>query len=529
MLLALSLLGTAHAGSCDALVSQVDTTLANVQDLCLTDALRGIQARAHEQGLDTCLQDRLATEGLGLPADLPDLPAPPAPSVRDSFGVPNLYETEHFAIRWGNSGGPSTSQAQQLGERFEAAWAREIEEMGFPQPAGTSQYKLNIYVGDTGNGTPSVYGNAGYFYQDSAGYPMIVMNRNLSNTRQFELTAAHEFFHSVQSVIDTYQYTGQGQGSWYYEASASWIEVEVFPTNANYANMLMGWAFQPELPVNFFDYPDQGTLSEYHQYGAFIFVRYLAEFHGGWELIQRSFMEAPYNGDPMLVLDDILAESGWTIEQAFYDFAARGAAWDFEHREWFDAIIDAYGGWNSGYSHRPSGTVGSLDITYSPNEYLPETFGANYWQVNRSLPDSFDLTFTGDTPAGWYVALEQRDGVTFTRYELQLDGPEGVLEVRDRPEADEAWIVVAATNGTTWTSGRTYDYSFQIAEVTEPVDTGEPVDTDEPVDTAEPVDTGDPEAPDDEVAGGCACSGSGLLPGAWVFLGALGLLGRRRR
>lgn len=56
------------------------------------------------------------------------------------------------------------TQIEKLGANFELSWQTTVDELGYPQPVGTVQTKFNVYIGDTGNGTPSAEGAVGYFW-----------------------------------------------------------------------------------------------------------------------------------------------------------------------------------------------------------------------------------------------------------------------------------------------------------------------------------------------------------------------------
>lgn len=253
-------------------------------------------------------------------------PPPDAKATRDAYGVPNSLESENFIIRWGS--GVAAGDAQDMLDAFEHSWAVEVVQMDHPQPPGTDTHKFNVYVGSTGGGTPDHYGAAGYFNTDSAGWPMIVLNPStVEDTEYGVTTVAHELYHAVQYATGTYQY--EDEGAWFWEATASWVEVEVYPDNPGYVAFLFGYALLPHLELNFFDYPDTGALQEYHQYGAFIFPRYLAEFVGDWRIVRNAWVEPQAVGnDPMAAIEAEIADLGVGMDEAFMDFAARNVTWD---------------------------------------------------------------------------------------------------------------------------------------------------------------------------------------------------------
>ena len=62
------------------------------------------------------------------------------------------------------------------------------------------------------------------------------------------LTAAHELYHAIQHVTGRYRETA---GLWFWEATATWMESQVFPQATAYARFLYGYALLPHLPIDF--------------------------------------------------------------------------------------------------------------------------------------------------------------------------------------------------------------------------------------------------------------------------------------
>jgi hypothetical protein len=380
--------------------------------------------------------------------------------------------------------------------------------MGYAAPASTAQYRFNVYIGDTDGGTPASRGTAGYYSDDDAdGYPFIVIAaRTLEQPNQAALTAAHELFHAMQR--ETGAYRANDQGSWYFEATAVWAENEVYPDDPDYADKLHAWAFLPELPIHYFREPD-GELDGLHQYGAFVFVRHLTEIEADRELVRRSWQEAGEAADPLAVIDGLLAEGGRDVESAFFEFAARAATWDWEHEDWFEDEIDGRGGWGSRDAHRPTDEVplASDDWRYPPDEYLPATYGVNYWELGN-LPGAVTVDFDGHPDPTWrvFVASERRD--EHTRVEVPITDGEGSARIEDLDRADEAWLVVAATDAFI-DYGDTWGYRLRVRY-------------------ADPIDTG-VEDTDEEAPKACGCAiGSGTA-GSWGVLVSLCAATARRR
>jgi hypothetical protein len=85
-------------------------------------------------------------------------------------------------------------------------------------------------------------------------------------TQNMRVTAAHEYFHAVQYAYDF------GEDRWFLESTATWAEDEVFDRVDDSVIYLRGSSplTQPQVSLDAFD--DAG-----HQYGTWIFFRYLTE------------------------------------------------------------------------------------------------------------------------------------------------------------------------------------------------------------------------------------------------------------
>lgn len=462
------------------------------------------------------------------PTLLPTLPgpvgvagiAPPGATKgdRDAWGIyPNAMSSTNFIVKWGNSGGVSSGEVSDLLDSFEASWAAEIEDWGHPAPWGTDTYKFNVYIGDTGGGTPSSYGSGGYYYQDDDGYGYIVIaESSLRDAQYVEGTAAHEFYHALQDAVAVYGYGDGDPGAWYWEATASWAQGEVFPDNPTYAQFLMGYAWLPELSVAFFDYPDSGTLEEYHQYGAFIYPRFLTEFVADRQLIVDSWVDPGGARDPLEALEAGLGAG--EMADSFGEFAARNAVWDYADGAIYRASIGDWRGWFDDDSPVAAevgddGTDGWITVAEDlwPQRYayalvdLPDTEGGYTTRFDGEAEG------TGGSPADWRVQVVLDDGgPTYLPVTLDADGV-GAVEV---PGGAFGYLVVAAVPDEA-TRGETFGFAYavEVEEVEEAEDSGLPT----------------PRSHDDEEeeGGGCGCASPGAPGAAWAAVALL--LGIRRR
>lgn len=480
---------------------------------------------------------------LGEPPPLavpPHDPAPPDAALeeRDAYGTfPYSTSSDHFIVKWGSGGGVDESDVDFLIAAFEDAWQIEIEEMGHPAPPGTDRYLFNVYIGDSGSGTPDGYGAAGYYSADPDGYPMVVIAADtLSDLAYTEITAAHEFYHAIQNGIGTYSYSGDA--AWYWEATAEWASGQVYPDNEYSAVFLLGLAYLPYLPVNFFDYPDRGTLQEYHQYGAFIFPTYLSEQVADWTIIRDSWVEAS-SRDPLTSLDDLLREQGTSVAEVFPWFAAHNATWDYANGEIYADMLDEYARWYGDDDHRvvveldAAGTEGWVD---APSATLPQFYGYNVIRLEDPPAGSLVIGFRGDaegsdgSEARWGAILVEETTREVTYTELALEDGEGEATLSLDGSEQNVYLAVAATPEEA-RDDETFGWSYKVSWGEEGTETGETEDTGEETGETGEIAGGDSDEPAETGGGtlvpktGCACS-SAPTRSPWAAVIALALSAR---
>ena len=418
----------------------------------------------------------LAPELLG---DVEPPPPPDEKASRDAYGVPYQLESDNFVLRWG--GGVTEASAQTVLDAFEHSWDVEVDQMAHPPPQGSDRYRFNVYVGNSGGGTPQIPdGTAGYFYTDAVGWPMIVLHPDVvRRSDEFLTTIPHELYHAVQYASETFEY--DGEGAWFWEATASWVEIEVYPDRLDYALPIGGYALLPHLQLDFFDYPDTWVLEEYHQYGAFIFPRYVSEFVGDWRIIRNAWVEPRVVGNrPLAAVGAELEALGVPLEQAFMDFAARNVTWDYAHGETYAYYTDFWVDYYPEQDHRVHASFEGAGSggTWSPEDALsPRRFGVN--TVSLASPDDGDLTvrFDGDaegsrgSDAAFGLTAVRVSGDTVEYTPLLLGGTTGELVVPDVGGLDAVHIVVGAWSDTLrWSEF--FDYRIELEVGPPQPDTG---------------------------------------------------------
>jgi len=457
--------------------------------------------------------------------------APPGAEkvARDAYGAfPNEAVGENFIVKWGDTGRADTRAVQSLLAAFEDAWAAEIEEMGMPVPNGADGTLFNVYIGDTGNGTPDGYGTSGYYTRDAQDYPMIVVSlATLDDEAWATGTATHEFFHALQDATARYSY--EDESAWYWEATAMWIEGEVLPDQDDYVAFLFGYALLPQLPVYFFDYPDTGALQDYHQYGAMIFPRYVSEIAADWEVVRDSWTEPLGADTPQDALALLLEERGVDFADAFGDFAARNATWDYADGEVYRQWVDWYADYYRSDDHRVVAEVdylGTDGVVAAPEDTLPGRFAYNVVTLPRPVEAGLTVRFEGaaegskGSAADWRVTVVREPEAGGPSYApMTLEGGVGELTFTDVGDEAIHLVVAAVPEDARSDEAFAWSYGFTPTEIA-------PEPEPDP-DTASPG-TDDPEE-ESPSACGCASGTGGSSVSGLLMIAALATAARRRR
>jgi len=173
-------------------------------------------------------------------------------------------------------------QAQSI---FAQVWSTEVGTLGYQRPMDDSALaqhgvdgRLDVYLQDLATDTSGLYG---YCAPDtnsrrSPGYCVLENDyaeapfQRRTVKENFEVTAAHEFFHAVQFSYDSYE------SPWLMEGTAAWMEDEVFTdVNDNRQYLAQSPLSDPELPLNYANFDPA-----YSPYGGWIFWRFLSEWQG---------------------------------------------------------------------------------------------------------------------------------------------------------------------------------------------------------------------------------------------------------
>jgi hypothetical protein len=463
---------------------------------------------------------------------LPALRAIPRPAeihtlggklIRDGFGTHTVRVSTNFALNTGNN--PiSDVEAQRVLDAAEDSWAVYVDTLGFGPVTGTVGYRLNIYVSWT-NDNPSIDYDGGYATIDNDGYPYLVISKNLvTDVEQIRTVISHEFFHDFQMSVNAYN---SSAAQWYWEATAEWGAMEVYPALSGPYSFVGAFALTQELPLYYFGDPFAQDPTGQHQYGAGLFPRYLSDRIGDPSLITDSWNQAGSGDDPIDFLGSLLPGGAIDggIDAAIDDFSARNALWDYPLRAlmlpWINTFEATYPTYHQLVTPLilSAGTDGYVDI--APSRHLHE-LGSHQMVLSAPASKVIDVGIRGDaagtsgTPATWSATLVRTtaDGIVYTP--VPFDGTEGALAVTLPADEGSARLVVTV-HGNGRNENETFGYQLRVG-----ADPGGSPDAGVGgADAGETPETGD--------GGGCCSTGGGATGSVVLSLLALVVIRRQRR
>lgn len=416
------------------------------------------------------------------------------------------HDTEHFALFYNEGGVVTDTRIGQLAGWFEEALEIEYGEMGFYMPWNLVSFQMLVMVDYLAS--ESVGGFTSVAACGTAGYmAYVVVNAQwFEYTQQLQSVAPHELFHAIQMRYALEElFYGDGPNSWWVEASAVFMETEVYPLlYYPQASQASRWFAEPWKSLTTYD-------GSGFQYGTFLFaasVRQSLEtspwFHDLWVQIEE---RTGY--DLIEEFDLVFQEYGSDFRTEWGRFMERGATGDYDFNPYLqldDDIVEVSVVRDHDEDDFP------LDERIDGDSGLdrPEYLGINYvWFDSGGVDDDVGVIvgFDGNGSKNgqevqWdvrLVAVEDDDPEETWALELQpvMDGDDveswtGEVLLNDFGEDfDGLYLAVSPVTG--FGDGSvTWSYS---AELTDSLGDGGFMDVPEPVD-------------DDDEGQGCDCAGS---------------------
>jgi len=382
----------------------------------------------------------------------PRSPSPPVPVPtlfdHESHGeIPNVLYSEQFALKWGPDHTMSDEHASAILTHFEDIHTAEVDDWSMASPIDGVRY-FNVYVGDTGGVIPSAGGMAGYYTTDSDHKPMIVLGLDtVADLTYARSVIAHEYFHAVQWASESF-WTWE-TGSWFWEATATWAAGEVVPDQDSYWNFLPFYALKPQVGL-YHDTMDAfgGAPPDLHQYGAFIFARYISEVLDRPETILSAWRDGGTDEDPVAWLRIHMTDE--VFGDALVGHAARNLTWEYADGERWSDWVDEVASWHPEQDDRIAPLIAHSDegwYTVS-SEDTPAAGGYNLAPIPLDVVDGEELIVAvrADVEEGLASASKFRARVVSildgepTTHIVDPAAPHTVITV---DPAAELWLVVA--------------------------------------------------------------------------------------
>jgi hypothetical protein len=465
----------------------------------------------------------------GPPALAADPLAPPGGEllVRDPFGTDydDFEMSEHFILKWGSDADPSRNQITGTLDALEHAWTLALEDMGFDRPSFTNEFRLNVYIGDSGGDAPDVSGNvAAYVTLDHEGYAYVVINPETLQYFDYvgyepyaTAVLEHEFLHVVQFGASAYY---SQEGRWYWEASADWFSDYAVPEAGQAAQNAVYFLLLPELPLDYFDPGNLSTVANIHQYSSSVFLIATTELSDGdWTPFRDSWIDVNGSDVPIEVLDALLPTG---MAATYTEFVRAMTLYELSFGETVEDWLENYGGdFDENHAVTASADSAGSDTPVEIDPKLhPGAFAFNVIEMRHPEPGSVVVTFVADptgsrsTPSSFDVWVIAGDAIT----PIPLAKGSGTVEIPETSALSELRVVVVSHPGDA-REDETFPYALTLAE-------GEPP----PVDTGVPENEWTPPGElEEEDPIGCNCGSTSRGAGGSLAIAALAIALCRRR
>ncbi len=390
------------------------------------------------------------------------------PKLRSPFGEQAYVTTsKHFAFRAGDCCGPpdpvAVARALATLERAYDQFALD----GYPHPGGSPIFFLNVYLGNSGQGAPTIDDQLlGYVDTEPLGVPFIVLHPQSfddyattpDGDTDADATLVHELFHTVQLA------TGGSFGltwGWFFEATATWMETQLLPALPGAEFFGAAYLFGGDLALaTLADLDEPDRLKRLHPYGAQLFVRYLADQVGSPELIRDVWLDARAGERPLEVIDKTLRRHARSLPGLFGDFAAHAATLDLpraaaiRERLDYEATQDATAAWI-----RPLRARASL----TGMSFRPQSFAFNVIQLVPSAFTEHLVVFEDRSGQGddtFEVRVVRQRGESRTYLRVPIEQARGELEITDVDATESIFVTIAMARDIQGNARFNYDARF---------------------------------------------------------------------
>ncbi len=321
----------------------------------------------------------------------------------------HYYETENFGLHYNLRSPVTQLKVENLADYFEESLVVEHEEMGFYLPANMTTFQMLVIVERLAS--PGVGGFTSQALCGGGGFmAFIVVNESwFDSDEHLRSVAAHEFFHGVQHQYGLEEFwLNESPNRWWIEASAVFMETEVYPTLYNsQANQAFRWFWEPHRSLLTHD-------NTGFQYGTYLFPATAREGLGesDWFLELWQQIEGRSGYDLVAEIDELFQTRGSSFLEQYGNFVRQGATGSFDFNPYL-SLEEGYFEVTTVFDEDVDDYPVYREVNAESGADRPEYLGSNYVRLDGDgVPDDQALwiTFTGDAekngdPVEWIVRL----------------------------------------------------------------------------------------------------------------------------
>ena len=272
-------------------------------------------------------------------------------------GTEEILDTQYFRIHYTSEGRDAVASASYVDEvahALEHVWQVEIDQFGWAAPppdegiGGDDRYDVYLQeilwdgtFGYVEGGEDSRYRGAGQVgdnphtatVEKRASASFMVLDNDYADIDEFAIenytvtsvmqsTVAHEFNHAIQ-----FGYDGEEPADWLWEATATWMQDEVYDDVNDGIEDLYAVFKSPDSCQLAYG-GEERVEDENHWYGEWIFIRYISENYGHETV--RGIWEQAATLDGYAALEAALNAAGTTLDETLRGFSLALLTRDFE-------------------------------------------------------------------------------------------------------------------------------------------------------------------------------------------------------
>lgn len=360
-------------------------------------------------GMPECgLPEVLELEARGQAPSLGPVGPPPPPGADETCFGPRgafQYTTEHFSLEWDEESLEEVV-VTTMAEWLEEAWAAQVDELGWAAPTGSEDWLILARLDpDTGRS---------YVYWESCGGQSLPYATFYVGSSDMHPTVHHEFAHLSQHG------SSSRWGSWWWEATATWMQVVQLPDQADVADQVVQIGFLDNANLAMHSNDRDTWEQDAHLYGMAVLAWYLEEQIG-----------------PGTVLETWSLQGTQDMPSAIEDL---GLDWDEVYRDWVLAVVA--NDFSRGEIWGPIGGTGVLDLyAYASMEVGSLGLGVIRFHPEAPAPSGSHLNLNVDVDKGDWLLWLVVDGEPM---ELE-DGEDFLLE--DSQDFDSIVLVMSPLEG----------------------------------------------------------------------------------